>query len=45
MPEEWSAELEGLADELGFPLRTSSAIEQRFLEVVKSLGRAARDDG
>jgi hypothetical protein len=45
MPEEWRAELEGLADELGFPLRTSAAIEQRFLEVIQLLERAARDDG
>jgi hypothetical protein len=45
MPEEWRAELEGLAEELGFPLRTSSAIEQRFLEVIQLLERAARADG
>jgi predicted nucleotidyltransferase component of viral defense system len=45
MPEEWRAELEGLAEELGFPLRNSSAIEQRFLEVIQMLDRAARADG
>ena len=45
MPEEWRAELEGLAEELGFPLRTSSVIEQRFLEVIQMLERAARADG
>ena len=45
MPEEWRPELEGLADELGFPLRTSAAIEQRFLEVIQMLERAARADG
>jgi predicted nucleotidyltransferase component of viral defense system len=45
MPEEWRPELEGLAAELGFPLLTSVAIEQRFLEVIHSLERAARADG
>lgn len=45
MPAEWRPELEGLAVELGFPLRTSSAIEQRFLEVIQMLDRAARADG
>jgi hypothetical protein len=34
MPPEWRPELEGMAAELGFPLTTSSAIEQRFLEVI-----------
>jgi predicted nucleotidyltransferase component of viral defense system len=45
MPEEWRPELEGLADEFGFPLKTSSAIEQRFLEVIQKLDHAARADG
>src|ERR1700690_4375872 len=45
MPEEWRPELEGLAVELGFPLQTSSAIEQRFLQVIQMLDRAARADG
>ena len=45
MPEEWRAELEEMAKELGFPLRTSAAIEQRFLEVIQMLERAARADG
>ncbi len=45
MPTEWRPELDGLAAELGFPLTTSSAIEQRFLEVIRLLERAARVDG
>ena len=45
MPTEWRPELDGLAAELGFPLTTSSAIEQRFLEVIQLLERAARADG
>jgi len=45
MPEEWRPELEGSAVELGFPLQTSAAIEQRFLEVIQMLDRAARADG
>ena len=44
MPPEWRPELEGMAAELGFPLTTSSAIEQRFLEVIRLLERAARAD-
>ncbi len=42
MPQEWRPELEALAVELDFPLMTSSAIEQRFLEVIQMLERAAR---
>ncbi len=44
MSPEWRPELEGMAAELGFPLTTSSAIEQRFLEVIRMLERAARAD-
>lgn len=42
MPQAWRPELEGLAVELGFSLTSSSAIEQRFLEVIRMLKRAAR---
>jgi hypothetical protein len=44
MPPEWRPELEGMAVELGFPLTTSSAIEQRFLEVIRMLERAKAAD-
>jgi hypothetical protein len=44
MPPEWRPELEGLAAEFGFALTTSSAIEQRFLEVLQLLKDAARVD-
>ena len=44
MPPEWRPELEGMAAELGFPLTTSSAIQQRFLEVIRMLEHAARAD-
>lgn len=44
MPPEWRPELEALARELGFPLTTSTAIEQRFLEVIQMLEHSARPD-
>lgn len=34
---EWRPELEALAAELDFPLKTSAAIERRFLEVIQKL--------
>ncbi len=37
MPAEWSPELEALAAELDFPLKTSAAIERRFLAVIQRL--------
>ena len=37
MPYEWRPELEALAAELDFPLKTSAAIERRFLEVIQRL--------
>ncbi len=44
MPPEWRPELEALAHELGFPLASSSTIEQRFLEVIRMLDRGASPD-
>jgi hypothetical protein len=44
MPPEWRPELEALATELDFPLAAASAIEQRFLEVIKMLAQSARAD-
>lgn len=35
MPAEWRLELEALAADLDFPLKTSAAIERRFLEVIQ----------
>lgn len=40
MPPEWGPELEAMAMELGFALRTATKIEQRFLDVVRTLGAA-----
>ena len=40
IPGEWGAELGALAQELDFPIRTASAIELRFREVVGNLDRA-----
>ena len=39
-PAEWSAELEGLAKDLGFPIRTVSQIQLRFREIVTALSSA-----
>jgi hypothetical protein len=44
MSPEWRPELEAMARELAFPLVTSAAIEQRFLEVIQMLERSARPD-
>jgi hypothetical protein len=41
-PIEWRPELESMAAELDFPIKTSSAIEKRFAEVLSELDRAAR---
>ncbi|HYL75909.1 MAG TPA: nucleotidyl transferase AbiEii/AbiGii toxin family protein [Bryobacteraceae bacterium] len=38
MPAEWRPELEALAADLDFPLKTSAAIERRFLEVLQKFG-------
>lgn len=35
MPAEWRPELEALAADLDFPLKTSAAVERRFLEVIQ----------
>jgi predicted nucleotidyltransferase component of viral defense system len=44
MPPEWRPELEALAAELDFPLTATSAIEQRFLEVIEMLAQSAKAD-
>ena len=41
MPAEWYPELETLAVELDFPIKTSADIENRFREIIRKLGRAA----
>jgi hypothetical protein len=41
MPPEWRPELENLALELGLPLATAAENEQRFLEIIRLLERAA----
>jgi hypothetical protein len=41
MPPEWRPELENLALELGLTLATAAEIEQRFLEIIRLLERAA----
>jgi len=38
MPLDWGPELEALAADLDFPLKTSGAIERRFLEVIQKFG-------
>ena len=43
-PPEWTPELEALARELEFPLRTASTMELRFREVIRKLGRPAHRD-
>lgn len=42
MPAEWGPELESMAQELGFALTTTAQIQQRFLEVIRSLADARR---
>jgi predicted nucleotidyltransferase component of viral defense system len=42
MPPEWRPELEALAADLDFPLKTSAAIERRFLEVIQKFGEQPR---
>jgi hypothetical protein len=39
-PPEWRPELESLARDLDFSIRTAADIERRFIEVVDRLGRA-----
>jgi hypothetical protein len=41
MPAEWHPELETLAAELDFPIKTSAEIEKRFREIIRELGRIA----
>jgi len=41
MPPEWRPELEDLALELGLTLATAAENEQRFLEIIRLLERAA----
>jgi hypothetical protein len=41
MPAEWYPELETLAVELDFPIKTSIEIEKRFREIIRELGRIA----
>ena len=41
MPPEWRTELQNLALELGLTLATAAEIEQRFLEIIRLLERAA----
>jgi hypothetical protein len=41
---EWSPELEALARDLGFPIRTASEMQQRFREFVGMLVRAGGDN-
>jgi hypothetical protein len=41
-PVEWRPELESMAAELDFPIRTFAAVEKRFAEVVSELDRAGR---
>lgn len=41
MPAEWHPELETLAVELDFPIKTSAEIEKRFREIIRELGRIA----
>jgi hypothetical protein len=40
MPREWWPELETMAAELAFPIKTAGAIEQRFREIIEVLDRA-----
>ena len=40
MPAEWRPELEALAADLDFALKTSAAIERRFLEVIRRLSES-----
>jgi hypothetical protein len=45
MPAEWHSELETLAIELDFPIKTPAEIEKRFREIIRELGRIAADNG
>jgi hypothetical protein len=45
MPAEWRPEIEAMASEYDFPLKTSSDIEQRFLEIIQILGRTEVANG
>jgi hypothetical protein len=40
MPGEWRPELETMAIELEFPIKTAAAIEKRFREIIDALDRA-----
>jgi hypothetical protein len=44
MPDAWRTELEVLASELDFPLRTAAEIERRFLQVILSLTESSSDE-
>ena len=41
MPGDWHSELETLAGELDFPIKSSAEIEKRFREIIRELGRIA----
>jgi hypothetical protein len=41
MPGEWHSELETLAGELDFPIKSSAGIEKRFREIIREVGRIA----
>jgi hypothetical protein len=43
MAAEWRYELEAMAADLDFPIKSSDAIGQRFHEIIKALETAARD--
>ncbi len=43
MAAEWRNELEAMAADLDFPIKSSDAIGQRFHEIIKALETAARD--
>jgi hypothetical protein len=40
MPEEWWPEVESMAIELDFPIKAAAAIQERFREIIETLGRA-----
>jgi hypothetical protein len=42
MPAEWRPELEAMAADLEFHIRTAEAIEQRFREIIKALDQNAK---
>ena len=41
MPATWRPELETLAVELNFPIKTAAEIERRFREIIRELGQIA----